>query len=61
MGESETEIENMDFTRMLRETEGKERDDFGMVMLITYHGQDAVDHWMATITKCRTFSTVWSE
>ncbi|KAF2277173.1 uncharacterized protein EI97DRAFT_457884 [Westerdykella ornata] len=41
-------IENMDFTHMLREAEASELDDFGMVLLITYHGQDAIDYWAAT-------------
>ncbi|KAF2690203.1 hypothetical protein K458DRAFT_100106 [Lentithecium fluviatile CBS 122367] len=41
-------VSKMDFDRVMRESGAEELDDFGMVLLITYKGQDVVDHWMAT-------------
>ncbi|KAF2261968.1 hypothetical protein CC78DRAFT_328224 [Lojkania enalia] len=41
-------VEKMNFDTILREGKGVELDDFGMVMLITYRGQDTVDDWLAT-------------
>jgi hypothetical protein len=41
-------VSKMDFDRIIRESTYEELDDFGMVLLTTYKGQDVVDHWMAT-------------
>ncbi|KAF2449672.1 hypothetical protein P171DRAFT_197989 [Karstenula rhodostoma CBS 690.94] len=37
----------MNFDHVIRRGNGDELDDFGMVMLITYKGQDTVDHWLS--------------
>ncbi|ORY13028.1 hypothetical protein BCR34DRAFT_562622 [Clohesyomyces aquaticus] len=39
-------ITKMEFEVILREAKGDELDDFGMVLLITYNGQDVVDNWL---------------
>lgn len=36
----------MNFNRVITQGSADELDDFGMVMLITYKGQDIVDHWL---------------
>ncbi|KAF2116308.1 hypothetical protein BDV96DRAFT_645639 [Lophiotrema nucula] len=41
-------VNRMKFDDLLREGKGTELDDFGMVMMITYKGQDTVDHWLST-------------
>ncbi|KAJ4295128.1 hypothetical protein N0V90_007138 [Kalmusia sp. IMI 367209] len=41
-------IPGMNFDHIIRQGSGDELDDFGMVMLISYKGQDTVDHWLAT-------------
>jgi hypothetical protein len=38
----------MDFDRVIRDCRSEELDDFGMVLLICYKGQDVVDHWVIT-------------
>jgi hypothetical protein len=37
----------MNFDHVIRFGNGDQLDDFGMVMLITYKGQDMVDHWLS--------------
>ncbi|KAF2178241.1 hypothetical protein K469DRAFT_600190, partial [Zopfia rhizophila CBS 207.26] len=41
-------VTKMNFDSILQEAKGTELDDFGMVMMITYKGQDVVDHWVAS-------------
>jgi len=41
-------VSKMDFDGVFQDGDGEELDDFGMVLMITYKGQDVVDHWMAT-------------
>ncbi|KAF2739639.1 hypothetical protein EJ04DRAFT_508518 [Polyplosphaeria fusca] len=40
-------VQRMDFGEIMLEGSGVELDDFGMVMMITYKGQDTVDKWLA--------------
>jgi hypothetical protein len=41
-------VSKMDFDHVFQDCRVEELDDFGMALLITYKGQDVVDHWMAT-------------
>lgn len=41
-------ISKMQFDQFLQEGNGNELDDFGLILLITYKGQDVADRWMAT-------------
>ncbi|KAF2465456.1 uncharacterized protein BDR25DRAFT_306604 [Lindgomyces ingoldianus] len=41
-------VTKMNFDPILQEAKGNELDDFGMVMIITYKGQDTVDNWLAS-------------
>jgi hypothetical protein len=41
-------VSKMDFDHVIQEGKGTELDDFGLVMMIMYKGQDVVDHWLAT-------------
>lgn len=38
---------SMDFDRFMTKGSGDDLDYFGMVMMVTYKGQDVVDHWLA--------------
>jgi len=38
----------MNFDHVMRHAKGDDLDDFGMVLLIAYKGQDAVNHWVTT-------------
>jgi hypothetical protein len=44
-------IPGMDFNHVIAQASVDELDDFGMVMLIAYKGQDAVDQWLSTYRK----------
>ena len=41
----------MNFDHVIMQGSADELDDFGMVMLITYKGQEIVDHWLALSQK----------
>jgi hypothetical protein len=41
-------IDKMDFGHVLQAADGADLDDFGMMLMITYTGQDIIDHWIAT-------------
>ena len=41
-------VPKMDFDRVIQESTREELDDFGVVLMTTYKGQDVVDHWLAT-------------
>lgn len=41
-------VTKMNFDHVLQDGKGTEVDDFGLVMMIIYKGQDAVDHWLET-------------
>lgn len=41
-------VTKMNFDHVIQDGNGTEVDDFGLVMMIMYKGQDAVDHWLET-------------
>jgi hypothetical protein len=48
-------VTKMNFDDVIREGKGTEVDDFGLVMMIMYKGQDRVDHWLETTSVERSF------
>ncbi|KAF2704410.1 hypothetical protein K504DRAFT_537914 [Pleomassaria siparia CBS 279.74] len=48
-------VDKMNFDHILQHGKGTEIEDFGLVMMIMYKGQDTVDHWLAVSNAERSF------